>query len=524
VGPGRCAQGAGKRSFKPVMKKGRFAGYVAFNLVTTLLLLRTCSVAAFLADAARQPHATGYGFPGFGVMRHRSILRDEVAARLKELGNVSDSKDVLERTFLSPAAIAAGQLLASWMRDAGLRTWVDDLGNVHGRSDGANATAPALLMGSHLDTVIDAGRYDGALGIVAAIGAVKVLKLEGKLQQFPRPIEIIAFSDEEGIRFQTTFLGSSAVAGTFQAKHLKNVDARGISIGAALRAASHRGTMESVSSIGYKPSAVWGYVELHIEQGPVLEAQGLPLGVVEAIAGQTRLTVKVRGDQGHAGTVPMTMRKDPMIAAAQGIVAVENICTHPEKAVAGSRGATAMSTAVNHAGAIVCTVGEIHSWPGASNVIPGEVMFTVDIRSKDDMDREKNVVRIESSIYNICRKRGVACSVERKHEAGAVACAPKLSEMLNSAAVMAMKDLPPFRNNVSALEDGGMMAPTLVSGAGHDAMAMSLLTQVGMLFLRCTGGVSHSPAEHVLADDIWAGSLALLRFMEGVLGDLSASA
>jgi allantoate deiminase len=218
----------------------------------------------------------------------------------------------------------------------------------------------------------------------------------------------------------------------------------------------------------------------------------------------------------------MSMRRDPMPAAAQSIVAIENICTHPEKAVAGSRGATAMSTAVNHAGAIVCTVGEIHSWPGASNVIPGEVIFTVDIRSKDDTDREINVVRIEREIYKICKKRGVACSVERKHEADAVACAPKLSDMLNSAAVAAMRELPPFRNNMSAVEDGGMMAPSLVSGAGHDAMAMSLLTQVGMLFLRCTGGISHSPAEHVQDDDIWAGSLALLNFMEGVLRDLSS--
>lgn len=519
MGPGRCARGAGNWTFKPVMKKGRFAGYVAVILVTTLLQ-QTGFATAFLANAAPQPFASGYGFPGFSTMRHRSILRDEVAARLKELGNVSDSRTVLERTFLSPAALAAGRLLATWMKDAGLRTWEDELGNVHGRSDGANATAPALLLGSHLDTVIDAGRYDGALGIVTAIAAVKALKVEGKLQQFPRPIEIIAFSDEEGIRFQTTFLGSSAIAGTFQPKHLKNVDARGISIGAALRAAAQRGTMESVSSMKYDPASVWGYVELHIEQGPVLEALGLPLGVVDAIAGQTRLSVKVRGSQGHAGTVPMSMRKDPMIAAAQSIVAIENICTHPEKGIGGSRGATAMSTAVNHAGAIVCTVGEIHSWPGASNVIPGEVMFTIDIRSKDDTDREKNVVRIESEIFKICKRRDVSCSVERKHEANAVACAPKLSDMLNSAAVSTMKELPPFRNNITGLEDGGMMAPTLVSGAGHDAMAMSLLTQVGMLFLRCTGGVSHSPAEHVLDDDIWAGSLALLRFMEGVLGDL----
>ncbi|XP_024392183.1 allantoate deiminase 2 [Physcomitrium patens] len=503
------------------MKKGCVVCYVAAIILVTTLL-QTCSVTAFFADAVPQPFVSpGHGFPGFNSMRHRNILRDEVTARLKELGNVSDSKDVLQRTFLSPAALAAGRLLAVWMKDAGLRTWEDELGNVHGRSDGANATAPALLLGSHMDTVIDAGRYDGALGIVTAIAAVKVLKVEGKLHQFPRPIEIIAFSDEEGIRFQTTFLGSSAVAGTFQPKHLKNVDARGISIGAALRAASHLGTTESVSSLKYNPASVWGYVELHIEQGPVLEAHGLPLGVVEAIAGQTRLTVRVHGSQGHAGTVPMSMRKDPMIAAAQSIVSIENICTHPEKGVGGSRGATAMSTAVNHAGAIVCTVGEIHSWPGASNVIPGEVMFTIDVRSKDDSDRETNVVRIEGGIHKICRKRGVRCSIERKHEANAIACAPGLNDRLHAAAQAAMKELPPFRNNVSALDDGGFTAPTLVSGAGHDAMAMASLTQVGMLFLRCTGGVSHSPAEHVQDDDIWAGSLALLHFMEGVLGDLS---
>ncbi|KAH9536366.1 hypothetical protein CY35_17G104100 [Sphagnum magellanicum] len=494
-------------------------------VVALVFTLRTCHVVALLTEASSRQSFSGWGMQETDYnMRYRALLRDEVVARLKQLGNVSDANDFLQRTFLSPAAVKAGHLIEAWMQDAGLLTWVDDIGNVHGRLEGANVSAPALLLGSHLDTVIDAGYYDGALGILTAIAAVKVLNREGKSHLFPRPIEIIAFSDEEGVRFQTTFLGSQAVAGTFQPHMLDVADKRGITVGAALQSASFEGTVESVDKLKYDPASVWGYVEVHIEQGPVLEAQGLPLGVVEAIAGQTRLMVTIRGSQGHAGTVPMNLRKDPMPAAAQSIVAIEQLCTHSEKASGGSHGTSTMSTAANSAGSIVCTVGEIHSWPGASNVIPGEVIFTVDVRTKDDSLREHTVVSIEHSIQTICKGRGVSCTIERKHEAAAMSCGPGLSDRLQAAALTAMQELHPFRRSVSMVDESQydtISAPMLVSGAGHDAMAMSHLTQVGMLFVRCTGGISHSPAEHVLDDDIWASSLALLRFMEGVLGDLS---
>ncbi|KAH1041552.1 hypothetical protein GLYMA_09G050800v4 [Glycine max] len=254
------------------------------------------------------------------------ILRDEAVARLYELGKVSDASGYLERTFLSPASMRAINLIRKWMEDAGLRTWVDQMGNVHGRVDGANANAEALLIGSHMDTVVDAGMFDGSLGIVSAISALKAMHVNGKLQKLKRPVEVIAFSDEEGVRFQTTFLGSGAIAGILPGTTLEISDKREVMIKDFLKENSIDITEESLLKLKYDPKSVWGYVEVHIEQGPVLEQVGFPLGVVKGIAGQTRLKVTVRGSQGHAGTVPMSMRQDPMAAAAEQIVVLESLC------------------------------------------------------------------------------------------------------------------------------------------------------------------------------------------------------
>ncbi|KAJ7513463.1 hypothetical protein O6H91_23G000700 [Diphasiastrum complanatum] len=385
------------------------------------------------------------------------------------------------------------------MIDAGLNTWIDEIGNIHGRTDGSNSSAPALLIGSHLDTVIGAGKYDGALGIVTAIAAVKSLNKKGKLFRFPRPIEIIAFSDEEGIRFQSTFLGSAAIAGTLSTQLLSVRDKSGTTLRDSLHQASLKGSEESLLHLKYDKFAVWGYIEVHIEQGPVLEFKKIPLGVVEAIAGQTRLKVTLQGLQGHAGTVPMLMRKDPMPAAAKAILHIEELCTKRgddnEKA----------SSHIDSTAQLVCTVGEISSWPGASNVIPGQVVFTVDIRSRDDYLREETVLKIESNIHNVARARALSYNIERKHEAKAVKCDSELTHRLKAAA----------KSGISKFLDSEVSdIPLLTSGAGHDAMAMARLTKVGMIFVRCTGGISHSPAEHVLEDDIGAASSALLSFLE----------
>ncbi|KAL0912274.1 hypothetical protein M5K25_018236 [Dendrobium thyrsiflorum] len=301
------------------------------------------------------------------------ILRDEAVDRIYQLGKVSDADNYLERTFLSPASMRAVNLIQKWMEDAGLKTWVDFMGNVHGRVGGVNATAEALLIGSHMDTVIDAGMYDGSLGIICAISALKVLKVSGKLGKLSRPVEVIAFSDEEGVRFQTTFLGSAAVAGILPATALKITDKSGISVQDALLENSFEATEESFAKVKYDPDSVFGYVEVHIEQGPVLESLAYPLGVVKGIAGQTRLKVTVEGSQGHAGTVPMFMRRDPMVAASDLIVLLESLCKHPQNFLSYDEQYEGIPT--ESFASLVCTVGEISCWPSASNVIPGQANF-----------------------------------------------------------------------------------------------------------------------------------------------------
>ncbi|XP_074275785.1 allantoate deiminase 2 [Silene latifolia] len=442
---------------------------------------------------------------GVGHELYKEFLRDEAVSRLNELGKVSDVDGYLERTFMSPASIKAASVIRQWMEDAGLRTWVDPMGNVHGRVDGMNASAPALLIGSHLDTVVDAGKFDGALGIISAISALKVLKVINKLESLRRPIEVIAFSDEEGVRFQSTFLGSAAISGILPASSLSVADKRGKTLQEVLKENSIEATEETLLQLKYQPQSVWGYVEVHIEQGPVLELAGLPLAVVKGIAGQTRLKVTVSGSQGHAGTVPMSMRRDPMAAAAELIVSLESLCKHPQNYLSSDG---ECSDVESLSGSLVCTVGEMSLWPSASNVIPGQVTFTIDLRAMDDAGREAVLYELSKKMYNICDKRSVSCVIERKHDANAVNCDSELSSQLNSAALSAFKKM---------VGDVEIDVPKLMSGAGHDAMAMAHLTKMGMLFVRCRGGVSHSPAEHVLDDDVWAAGLAVLAFLENHL-------
>ncbi|KAF6136558.1 hypothetical protein GIB67_016014, partial [Kingdonia uniflora] len=420
---------------------------------------------------------------------------------------VSDADDYLERTFMSPASGRARKLILGWMKDAGLRTWVDQMGNVHGRTEGMNPSAGALLIGSHLDTVVDAGMFDGSLGIVCAVSALKVMKHSGKLGNLKRPIEVIAFSDEEGVRFQSTFLGSAALAGILPVSTLHIADKRAVTVKDALKENSFEATEESLLLLKYDPKAVWGYIEVHIEQGPVLESLGLPLGVVNGIAGQTRLKVTVRGLQGHAGTVPMSMRQDPMTAAAELIILLESLCKNPENFIYYDENCNGF-TKESLSGSLVCTVGEISSWPGASNVIPGQVVFTVDLRTMENMVRETILSELSHRMYQICDRRSVYCIIDRKHDAEAVMCDPGLTSQLKSASYSAFKRVAgDIQNEV----------PILMSGAGHDAMALSHLSKVGMLFVRCRGGISHSPAEHVLDDDVWVAGLAVLAFLESNL-------
>lgn len=472
------------------------------NAVALLILsffIQLLALPLNLAETNIFSEGTKYLYP--------EILKDEAVTRLIDLGKVSDAHGFLERTFQSPASVRAGNVIREWMEDAGLRTWVDQMGNVHGRIEGMNPSEKALLIGSHLDTVIDAGMYDGALGIVTAISALKVLNITGRLGRLRRPVEVIAFSDEEGVRFQSTFLGSAAIAGVLPISTLHARDKSGVTVQGALKINSIDATEENLLQLKYDPKSVWGYIEVHIEQGPVLETAGFPLGVVKGIAGQTRLRVTVKGSQGHAGTVPMKLRQDPMAAAAELIVLLESLCKQPEEYLSYDGQCTA-STVQNLAGSLVCTVGEISTWPSASNVIPGQVTFTVDLRAMDDLGREAIIYEMSNRMYQICDRRSVFCHIDRKHDANAVICDQGLSSELKSAGYAALKRLT---------GDNPDDVPVLMSGAGHDAMAMSHLTKVAMLFVRCRGGISHSPAEHVSDDDIWAASVAVLAFLETLI-------
>ncbi len=400
----------------------------------------------------------------------------EVMARLDALAHFSEDGDALTRVFLSPEHKAAAVMVISWMEGAGMTAGLDAVGNVVGRYEGAQPGLPALTLGSHLDTVRNAGKYDGAQGIVSAIACVKALDRAG--ERLPFAIEVIAFGDEEGVRFQSTLLGSRAVAGTLDPAMLETVDAQGTSMRQALTDFGR--VPVKIAEAGHDQTDVLAFVELHIEQGPVLEAEGLPVGIVSSIAGATRFLVRIAGQGGHAGTVPMALRRDAMAAAAEAVLAIENRCRDGSDAANG----------------LVGTVGQITVPGGATNVIPGLAEFTIDIRAAENDTREQAVTDILAALEDIARRRDLAIQIEKTHDAPAQACAAWLMEQLDAAV---------------AAE--GIQPRLLPSGAGHDAMAMADITDIGMLFVRCKNGISHHPDESVTAEDADTGVRVLLNFM-----------
>ncbi len=383
-------------------------------------------------------------------------------ARLEALRAVTDVPGQIHRLFLSPAHRRAVDLTAAMMREAGCDSvHVDALGTVVGRYEGAAPGAPALLVGSHIDSVKDAGAYDGTLGVVAGIAVVEELRQRG--ERLPFAVEVLAFGDEENVRFPTSLSSSRALAGTFNLDYLDRRDEDGISYRDALLAFG--GDPSGVPALARRERDVIGYLEVHIEQGPVLEAEGLPVGIVTAINGASRRRVDLTGEAGHAGTVPMGMRRDALAAAAEMVLAVERL------------GAATPTT--------VATVGRLAAEPGAINVVPGKVVFTIDARGPDDEVRVTMVAAIEAELRAIAGRRGIAISIENFYEEKACPCAPEAMEAL--AGAVSRRQLP---------------VRHLPSGAGHDAMAMAPLCPIGMMFVRCRGGISHNPAEHATAEDI----------------------
>jgi allantoate deiminase len=396
-----------------------------------------------------------------------------IMERCDALARHSELPGGLTRVFLSSEARAASDKVLGWMRQAGMQARLDAIGNAAGRYEGERPGLPCLMLGSHLDTVRDAGRYDGMLGVICAIECVNALNAAKK--RLPFAIEVIGFGDEEGVRFGTTLLGSRAVAGIFDEKSLEAKDQTGKTLREVLREFGL--DPARIPEVARKRGEVLAYAELHIEQGPVLEAEGLPVGVVIAINGFSRLRATLRGAAGHAGTVPMRLRRDALAGAAECVLATERI--------------------VKGQGELVGTVGRIEAKPGAINVIPGEVLFTIDVRAPQDVLRKHAVAAIRAQIEDIAKKRNLESEVELLQEFGSTACAPRLMEQMERA-----------------VERQGLPVRRLPSGAGHDGMALAAITEICMLFVRCRDGISHSPLEAITESDAAAGARVLLDFIE----------
>lgn len=406
--------------------------------------------------------------------RPTSPLGDEIVARIHRLAAISEAADNLTRIFLTGEHRAAADLIMNWMVEAGMNARLDAIGNVCGRYEGEHPGLPCLMLGSHYDTVRDAGKWDGPLGLITAISCVAELNRRGR--RLPFAIEVIGFADEEGVRFASTLLGSRAVAGTFDERVLSTRDAAGISMREAL--VQFGLDPDHIGAAARVRGELLGYVEVHIEQGPVLEARNLAVGVVSAIAGATRLAARLTGMAGHAGTVPMALRRDALAGAAECISSIEQLCREDD-------------------GGLVGTVGYIHAAPGATNVIPGQAHFTIDMRAPTDERRNRSVAEMVRRIEAVAKRRNLELQLDVTHENRTVPCAPWLKTQLAEA--MAAEGYPAFE---------------LPSGAGHDGMAMVDVTDVAMLFVRCRGGISHHPDEHVEASDADAGARVLLRLIE----------
>ncbi|MFB2556464.1 allantoate amidohydrolase [Herbiconiux liangxiaofengii] len=369
---------------------------------------------------------------------------------------------LIERVNLSREHAEVNAIAARWMEEAGMTTWQDSAGNQCGRLEGASAGLPALLLGSHLDTVPSAGKYDGILGVLTAIAVVQRIRSSGR--ELPFALEVVAFADEEGTRFGRALIGSRAFAGTFDPAWWELLDEQGVSL--------HQAFLDfgldpaRVQDAARRPEEFVGYLEAHIEQGPYLEDEDKALGIVSSIAGARRFLVTVTGRAGHSGT-PYERRRDALAGAAEAIVAIERIA---------------------RAAQLIATVGHLEVFPGAVNVIPGEVEFSLDLRGEYDSERDRVWGLIQEMLTEVCRQRRLSWQSVETHSAPAAECSARLRAAIGEG-IRSTGDRRPM---------------SLFSKAGHDAMAVAAITEIGMLFVRCEGGVSHNPAEFVTEDDVAA--------------------
>ncbi|HEY4375257.1 MAG TPA: allantoate amidohydrolase [Burkholderiales bacterium] len=399
----------------------------------------------------------------------------EIMARCDTLARLTEEPGRLTRTYLTPVQRAAADQLLAWMIEAGMSARIDAAGNVVGRYEAAQPGAKTLISGSHFDTVVNAGKYDGNYGVIAPIACVKALHVQGL--RLPHAIEVVGFAEEEGVRYKTTMMGSRAIAGTYDPNTLKLKDRNGISVAEAMTA--YGLDPDAIGRAAHDPGSVLGFVEIHIEQGPVLLNEALAAGTVTSIAGGYRFQAMVAGQAGHAGTTPMHMRRDAGAAAAEMILAIERYCAAETLRVEGG---------------LVGTVGQLNVPGGAINVIPGACEFSIDLRSGSDASRHAAWKTLEPELRAIAQRRSVELTITQTLELAAAPCAPHIMAQVD-AAIAARTGAPARR---------------LPSGAGHDAMTMAALCPQGMIFIRCgNGGISHNPLETITVDDARLGAQVL---------------
>lgn len=393
-----------------------------------------------------------------------SIQRAEkIMSRINELASISEDEGRVTRTYGTPAFLKGRELVQQWMQEAGLDTRIDNIGNIRGRLRSENPAAKTFVIASHIDTIINAGKFDGPMGVL--IGLDLLEEIIRKNTALPFHIELIGFCDEEGCRFHSTYLGSKAIAGCFDTSILDTKDANGISLQSVIQ---QNGGDSSKLNDDAIPKNEWlGYFEIHIEQGPVLYEKNIPVAIVSAIAGQRRAGLIFNGEAGHAGTVPMHLRKDALTCAAEFILVIEKFAAAEKNFVA--------------------TVGKVHIINAATNVIPGEVITSLDLRSADQNTLTNAYEAVKSLAVDICTDRGIALEWNDVQQTEPVTCDPQLREML-----------------ATSIKQCGYDVISLVSGAGHDAVPISTVAPVSMLFVRCFKGISHNPLENVELDDLAA--------------------
>lgn len=403
-----------------------------------------------------------------GTKRAHKILE-----RINELASVSEDENCITRTYGTAAFIKGREKVEQWMNEAGLQTRIDNIGNIRGRLLSKDPKAKTFVIASHIDTIINAGKFDGPLGVLMGLDIIEEL-IRSKTE-LPFHIELIGFCDEEGCRFHTAYLGSKVVAGSFDSSILATKDAAGISLEEVI--GMNGGHVNHLSKDAIAKEDWLGYFEIHIEQGPVLYERDIPVGIVSAIAGQYRAGIVFNGEAGHAGTVPMDMRKDALACAAAFILAVEKFAKENKQT-------------------IVATVGKTHIINAASNVIPGEVICSLDLRSADETRLEDAYREIKKMTEEICHKRSIVAEWNLIQQSKPVICDPGMKKQMH--------------NSIGA---AGYEVIELVSGAGHDAVPVSAVSPVTMLFVRCFKGISHNPAEDVEIKDIAAAIEVSDNFM-----------